>query len=286
MPFQPPLESGAIDISVQETHVGRFDGRVALVTGAGGGIGGATAERLAADGAAVVLLDINLPAAEHRSSVITEAGGTATAVLADVTDEASLRHAVNRTISEFGGIDFLVNDAYYGSPDDTDVVATPQESWDRVYDVNIMGYVRCCRVVVPHLIERGGGAIVNLSSGAALWAERTRIAYGTSKAAIAALTRNLAVQHGQDGIRANAVAPGFIATETVLKNLNHDEAWLERIGRRAPLGRVGRPAEMAAVICFLLSDDASFITGQTISADGGRIIAESGGGDEVPTRRD
>jgi len=263
----------------------RFDGKVALVSGSAGGIGGATADRLADDGAAVMLLDINRDGVQRRSEAIVARGGIARAVGADLSDEDSLRLAVAKTVSEFGRIDLLVNDAYFGSPDDTDIVTTPQATWDRVYDVNVMGFVRTCRWVVPHMIDQGSGAIVNLSSGAALWAEKTRIAYGTSKAAIAALTRNLAVQLGESGIRVNAVAPGFIGTETVRRNMGFNEEWIASVGATCPLGRVGEPEELASVICFLLSDDASFVTGQTISADGGRGVAGSASADVIPTVR-
>ena len=250
---------------------GRFDGKVGVVTGAAGGIGGATAERLAAEGARVVVVDVDERGARARVDAITGAGGTALPVGADLRDEESLRAMVAGAVEAFGRIDLLVNNAARGAPDDTDVINTPQETWDMTYDVNLMGFVRTCRHAIPVMLEGGGGAIVNLSSGAALNAERYRIAYGTSKAAIAALTRNLAVAYARRGIRCNAVAPGLIGSDNVLAVL--DDSFVEAISKRTPIGRIGRPDEMAALITYLLSDDASFITGQTIVADGGLLIA-------------
>lgn len=252
----------------------RFDGSVAVVTGAAGGIGGATAERLAAEGAHVVVVDVNEPGAQSRADAINGSGASAMAVGADLRDEESLRAMVQTTVDRFGRIDLLVNNAARGAPDDSDVVNTPQETWDLTYDVNLMGFVRTCRHVIPVMLDGGGGAIVNLSSGAAISAERYRIAYGTSKAAIAALTRNLAVAYARRGIRCNAVAPGLIGSENVMAVL--DDTFVSAISKRTPMGRIGRPEEMAALITFLLSEDASYITGQTIVADGGLLIAAAG----------
>jgi NAD(P)-dependent dehydrogenase (short-subunit alcohol dehydrogenase family) len=244
----------------------RFEGKVALINGAGG-IGGATAQRLASEGAAVVVLDIDLAAAEAPVADIAASGGTAVAVRGDLSDEASLRAAVDLAVSEFGGLDFLVNIGFVGSDRDLDVVETPQEVWDRIFDVNLMGFVRACRLAIPQMIERGGGSIVNISSGTAIVAEKVRIAYATSKVAIAGMTRNIAIEFASQGIRANAIAPGLIGTPNAIGHL--DPEYVESIAASAPLGRIGRPEDMAAVICFFLSEDSSYVTGQLLVADGG-----------------
>jgi NAD(P)-dependent dehydrogenase (short-subunit alcohol dehydrogenase family) len=250
---------------------GRFENKVAIVTGGAAGIGAATAQRLASEGAAVVVADLNLERAKSQVAAIADAGGAALAVGADLRDEDSLRAMAASAVESYGGIDLLVNNAALGLPDDLDVVSTPQEVWDGTYDVNLMGFVRTCRQVIPAMLERGGGAIVNMSSTAGLIAERHRTAYGTSKAAIAALTRNVAVTYARRGIRCNAVAPGMIGSETVLSYLTDE--FKASVAKRTPLGRIGRPEEMAALITFLLSDDASYVTGQTIMADGGLLIS-------------
>jgi NAD(P)-dependent dehydrogenase (short-subunit alcohol dehydrogenase family) len=248
----------------------RFEGKVALVVGAATGIGAAAAERLARDGASVVLLDLTLPAAEERAAAIRSAGATALATFGDLTDENSLKAAIEETCATYGGLDFLVNVAFMNSPNDRTVTDTPQELWDRMMDVNLMGFVRTCRHSIPRMIDRGGGAIVNLTTGSDRMAESRRIVYGVSKAAIQALTRYIAVTYGPQGVRANSVAPGLTLTANVLKSMppNAPDLW----AASSPQRRAAQPEEVAAAIAFLLSDDASHISGETLRTDGGKGI--------------
>lgn len=248
----------------------RFEGKVALINGSGG-IGGATAVRLASEGAAVMVLDIDLAAAEVPVKEITAAGGAARAIRGDLSDESSLREAVEQTVAAFGGLDHLVNVGFVGSDQDLDVVNTPESVWERILDVNLLGFVRACRLAIPHMIDRGGGSIVNISSGTAILAEKVRVAYATSKVAVAGMTRNIAIQYASDGIRANAIAPGLIGTPNAIGHL--DPEYVSSMGESIPVGRIGRPEDMAAVICFFLSDDASYVTGQLLIADGGYTVS-------------
>ena len=245
----------------------RFENKVAVVTGAGSGIGAATARRLAREGATVVVADINGPAGESVAEEIKAAGGAARAIRTDVGDDASVQALVDATIAAHGGVDILINNAaLLGEGKDLDVVTNPQSLWDRVYNINLMSMVRLCRLIIPSMVERGGGAIVNLSSLCALRGEAIRPAYGSSKAAILGLTRSIAAAYARKGVRCNSIAPGLIGSETVLKNVG---PLVDRVTPDIPMGRMGHPAEVAATIAFLCSDDASYITGQMIAVDGG-----------------
>ena len=271
----------------------RFEGKVALVIGSGrveidgvarSGIGGTTAARLASEGAAVMVVDRDLAVAEATALDITKAGGNASAIRADLTDEASLVAAAKATVDEFGGIDVLLNSGYKVSSLDTDVVSTPQQVWDEIFDVNVMGTVRSCRVVIPHMLERGGGSIVNVSSGTAVVAEKIRMAYAVSKAAVVGLTRNIAIQYADRGIRCNSTAPGTTSTPDKYQHLNAEQ-WVG-IERNQPMGRFGTPEEQAGVICFLLSADAGYVTGQLVIADGGYTASAVHEGLPMPLRDD
>ncbi len=249
--------------------VQRLAGLVAIVTGGGGRIGGATAKRLAREGARVVVADIVMEAAER---VADEIGENALAMAFDAGDPDSIERLVNRSAQYFGGIDILHNNAALLDVaflnNDTDVVNVTLETWDKTMEVNVRGYVVACKHVIPHMRKAGKGSIINTTSNAALAGDSTRIAYGASKAAIISLTRTMATQHGREFIRSNAVSPGLITDpdlEARFPDLHTVSA------RHTLLPRYGRGEDMAAAVAFLASDDASFITGQVLCIDGGML---------------
>ena len=245
----------------------RFENKVVIVTGAGSGVGRATATRFASEGAAVFLADVNGPAGEAVAENIRASGGNARAIRTDVGDDAEVKALVDAVTATHGGVDILVNNAaLLRDKQDLNVVTNPQEQWDRAFNINFMSIIRFCRLVIPQMLERGGGAIVNIASATALRGEAVRPAYGSSKAAVAGITRNIAAEYARKGIRCNCIAPGLIGSETVLTNIG---PLVSRVTPDIPMGRIGRPEEVAAAIAFLCSEDASYITGQTISVDGG-----------------
>jgi NAD(P)-dependent dehydrogenase (short-subunit alcohol dehydrogenase family) len=249
----------------------RFEGKVAFVAGGAAGIGAAAAERLAHDGAAVAVFDIDGSTGERLVDDISTSGGTAIALQGDLAEDDSVRHALERTCETFGGLDYLVNSAFIRNRADGNVVDTPPEVWDRIMDVNLTGFARTCRYAIPIMIERGGGAIVNLTSGVDRAVTPTLVSYVVSKAGIIALTRSTAVAFGPQGIRVNAVAPGVTATANSLAF--NGPALFEAWAQQSPKRRTGQPEEVGAVIAFLLSDDASMISGELVHVDGGRGIS-------------
>ncbi len=246
----------------------KFTEKVAIVTGAGGGIGQVYAEALAGEGAAVVVADINTAGAERVAAGIVADGGRAIAVAVDVADPDSARAMSDRAIGEFGGIDFLVNNAAIFGGMRLDMLLTVD--WDyykRFMSVNLDGALVCTRAVYKSMASRGGGAIVNQSSTAAwLYANY----YGLAKVGVNGLTQQLSRELGWQNIRINAIAPGPIDTEA--NRTTTPGAIVEDIVKRIPLSRLGQPEDLVGMCLFLLSDDAKWITGQIFNVDGGQII--------------
>lgn len=250
----------------------RFEGKVAIVTGAGSGIGRATAELLATEGAAVTVADIRATAAEEVVAAITSAGGSARVQVLDVSDPAAVEAMVADTVAAFGGLDVLHNNAAAldQSPNDTDVVTMELATWDRVLAVNLTGPMLGCRFAIPAMIERGGGVIINTASVAAFYGGRSLTAYGTSKAGLVSLTRYVATAFADRGIRCNAVAPGVVLPEKTQEALGGPMGDRLRHYTVSHLtGRLGYPEEIAHAVAYLASDDAAFVTGEVLRVDGG-----------------
>jgi NAD(P)-dependent dehydrogenase (short-subunit alcohol dehydrogenase family) len=244
---------------------GRFEGRVALVTGAGGGIGLATARRFAEEGAQVVCADVD--EATGRAAA-EEVGGTFVPV--DVASEPAVEAMFAAAVDAYGGLDVSFHNAGISPPEDASVLETDLATWRRVQDVNLTSVYLCCRYAIPHLRARGGGAIVNTASFVGVMGSATsQISYTASKGGVVALSRELGVEFAREGIRVNALCPGPVDTPLLRELFATDP---ERAARRLvhiPMGRFALASEVAAAAAFLASDDASFITASTFLVDGG-----------------
>jgi NAD(P)-dependent dehydrogenase (short-subunit alcohol dehydrogenase family) len=252
--------------------VGQLEGKVVLISGGASDIGRATAERLAGEGAALAIGDVDVERAREVADAAVATGGRAIAVECDLRDEDSVIAFVDIAVLEFGRVDGLDHNASWSHPRlDTDAGEIDLGVWDRVMQTNARGALLLARHAIPKMIEGGGGSIVNISSGTSTIGESTRVAYGVSKAAINQLTRHLATRYGRDGIRANAIAPGFVLTDTA-QTLVPAEIQ-DRLKTANPMRRLGRPIDIAHVVAFLCSDASSYINGQVIHVDGGHQIA-------------
>jgi len=250
-----------------------LSGQVALVTGGAQGIGGATARRLAADGARVLIADIDGAEAERNVVRIREAGGTAATIVTDVSKSADIVAAVDRAVAEWGKLTILVNNAYSGQEETRGTaVEVAEEVWDRALAVLVKSIFLGAKAAVPHIEAAGGGTIINISSVHGLLAAPRAFIYDTGKAAVIGMTRQMAVDFGPLGIRVNAICPGHIVTERMARHWEQNLAGLRFFDQQYPLRRTGRPEDIAAAIAFLCSEDASFITGQALGVDGGLTI--------------
>lgn len=251
----------------------RLQGKVALITGAGSGIGRESSLLWASEGASIVAVDIDQASAQHTADAVRAAGGRAIAVQADVSRAQDCERMIARAESEYGHLNILFNNAGIMHSQDDDAVSTDEAVWDVTMNINAKGVFFGCKYGIPALRRAGGGAIVNTASFVAvLGAATPQVAYTASKGAVLALTRELAIVHARENIRINALCPGPLKTELLMKFLDTDEKKQRRLVH-IPIGRFGEAKEIARAALFLVSDDASYVTGTEFLVDGGITAA-------------
>jgi NAD(P)-dependent dehydrogenase (short-subunit alcohol dehydrogenase family) len=252
--------------------MGRLDGKVAVITGAGGGMGREAAVLFTQEGAKVCAADVQLAAAEETVSQCAE--GSAFAFEVDVANEDAVAAMMEQTAERFGGIDVLYNNAGISPDDDASVLDTSVEAWERVQNVNTKGVFLCCKHGIPYLRERGGGSVINVASFVAiLGAATSQISYTASKGAVLSMSRELAVEFARENIRVNALCPGPVETPLLLNIYGSDPAALERRRVHWPSGRLAKPREIVNGALFLASDESSYVSGATFLVDGGLTAA-------------
>jgi NAD(P)-dependent dehydrogenase (short-subunit alcohol dehydrogenase family) len=248
----------------------RLEGKVAVITGAGGGMGREAALLFCDEGAQVCVADVDAGAAEETAS----RARAAFAVEVDVADPDSVRGMYEQTAQRYGGIDVLYNNAGISPSDDASILETEPDAWQRVQDVNTKGVYLCCKYGIPHLLQRGGGSIINVASFVALvGAATSQISYTASKGAVLSLSRELAVEFARQGIRVNALCPGPVETPLLLRIFGDDPAAFERRRIHLPMGRLAKPREIVNAALFLASDESSYVSGATFLVDGGLTAA-------------
>jgi NAD(P)-dependent dehydrogenase (short-subunit alcohol dehydrogenase family) len=251
---------------------GRLEGKVCVITGAGGGMGREAAVVFAEEGAKVCVADVALAAAEETVSSCPE--GSAFAFTVDVADEDGVRAMMAATAERFGGVDVLYNNAGISPDDDASVLDTSVEAWQRVQDVNTKGVFLCCKHGIPYLLERGRGSVINVASFVAiLGAATSQISYTASKGAVLALSKELGVQFARQGVRVNALCPGPVETPLLLNIYGSNPEAYERRRIHWPMGRLGKPRELVNAALFLASDESSFVNAATFVVDGGITAA-------------
>lgn len=251
----------------------RLDNKVALITGAGSGIGRETALLFAAEGARVVVVDINDSAGEETVQLITEKGGDAVYAHADVSSAAEAAKMVQTAEAQYGKLDVLFNNAGISHADDDNAETTSEQVWDLTMEINLKGVFLGCKYGIPALRRAGGGSIINTASFVAhLGAATPQLAYTASKGGVLAMTRELAVVHARENIRVNALCPGPLRTELLMKYLDTDEKRERRLVH-VPMGRFGEAREIARAALYLASDESSYVTGAEFLVDGGITAA-------------
>lgn len=245
-------------------------GKTVIVTGGGGGIGGAACRRFAEEGANVAVFDLNFETAEATTEAITAVGGTAAAFTVDITDYEMIEAAVGETVSAFGSIDVLVNNA--GWDTFRPFLKSDREFWDKIINLNLVGALNMHHIVLPGMIENGGGRVVNVASDAARVGSTGESVYAACKAGLIALSKTLAREHARQNVTFNVVCPGPTDTallDGLLAETSNPEKLAEAFRRAVPMGRLGTVDDLPGAIAFLASDDAAFITGQVLSVSGG-----------------